>query len=70
MQPQNIPNTGLLATCREPTLNPHMLGKNCEYIIMHITAPCAANNQSLKRTVVSGELGWRAAYCALMAGER
>src|SRR4051812_15266675 len=55
--PHQIPNTPWLTLCPFPTVKPHMLGKNCEYITTHNTAPCAAKRKSLKRTVVSGASG-------------
>jgi hypothetical protein len=46
-----------------------MRGKNCEYIMTHMTAPCAAKRKSLKRTVVSGASGCLCAYCKRIVGE-
>jgi hypothetical protein len=68
-RPQNMPRTARLILCVLPTLNPHTDGKNCEYMMEHITAPCAANKKSLNRTVVSGASGCRYAYCARIMGE-
>lgn len=67
--PQHIPNATFDAFCLEPTLKPHIAGKNWLYRITHMTAPCAAKRKSLNRTVVSGAAGWRTAYCDRIVGE-
>lgn len=67
--PQNMPSTARLTFCVLPTVNPQICGKNCEYMITHISAPCAANKKSLNLTVVSGASGCLYAYWARMVGE-
>jgi hypothetical protein len=69
MQPQKMPSTARLAFWRAPTLKPHMEGKNWLYMMMHRTAPWAANKKSLKRTVVSGDSGCLNAYCERIVDE-
>jgi hypothetical protein len=67
--PHHMPSTARLTLCVLPIVKPQICGKNCEYMITVIAAPCAANRKSLKRTVVSGASGCRYAYCERIVGE-
>lgn len=58
-----------LTLCIFPTVNPHIRGKNWEYMITHIIAPCAAKRKSLKRVVVVGASGCLIAYWDFIVGE-
>lgn len=69
MLPQKTPRTTRLDRCQMGTLKPQNSGKNWLYVMTHKTKACAAKAKSLKRTVVSGDAGWRYAYCDFISGE-
>lgn len=59
----------LLVRWEQVTWNPQIDGQNWVYMRKHRTTACTANAKSLKRTVDSSEVEYRAAYCAWMVGE-